>query len=428
MKKLFLILAISLSLVADNAFGIDFSTLVTAGPGNHIHGIDVSRWQHPNDAPIDFNKMYAAGVRFVLIKGGDTIDSSDAMARKFFPQDRTAAQQAGLVTGLYYYATLPDTSDKATLIADANAQAQKVVWRLASVGGYTNQDLPIALDLENNCVRVSGGVCRHYASKKFVTLWATTFLANVTAKTMRRPFVYSYPQFLETAMVRSTDLTQYPLWIAAYGKTPADPANQPGVKKVGCFAHSWTKSDCTSNWQIWQYTSCGIGNKYGVSSSRVDLNVFGGDVNQFAAFTTGAWQPTPIDMLPTNEPTTMQLVSSTAGDTNIPTNYVVNVLRPNNTPVVTGTIDFKSADSTVSSGTQDVVRQSSGLYSINISKLPAGNYVGVIEFKDETGVHAPSSIPVSFSVAQAPAPLPKPSPTKRPVPAPVDGCKNQVIN
>ena len=109
-------------------------------------------------------------------------------------------------------------------------------------------------------------------------------------------------------------------------------------------------------------------------------------------------------------------------------NYVVNVLRPNNTPVVTGTIDFKSADSTVPNGTQDVVRQSSGLYSINITKLPAGNYVGIIEFKDETGVHATTSIPVSFSVAQAPAPLPKPTPTKRPAPAPVDGCKNQVIN
>ena len=51
-----------------------------------------------------------------------------------------------------------------------------------------------------------------------------------------------------------------------------------------------------------------------------------------------------------------------------------------------------------------------------------------VTFKDETGVHATSSIPVSFSVAQAPAPIPKPTPTKRPAPAPVDGCKNQVIN
>jgi hypothetical protein len=28
------------------------------GPGGRIHGTDVSRWQHPNDKPIDFVKNY----------------------------------------------------------------------------------------------------------------------------------------------------------------------------------------------------------------------------------------------------------------------------------------------------------------------------------------------------------------------------------
>ena len=153
MKRIFIAIALSLALISDNAIAANFSKITSQGPGNRIHGMDISRWQHPYDKPIDFKKMYDAGVRFVLIKGSDTIDVSDAQARKFMPSDRAAAQAAGIYTGFYHYATLPDTSKKDVLIADAKAQAQKVIWRLASIGGYTNMDLPIALDIENNCVR-----------------------------------------------------------------------------------------------------------------------------------------------------------------------------------------------------------------------------------------------------------------------------------
>ena len=199
-------------------------------------------------------------------------------------------------------------------------------------------------------------------------------------------------------------------------------------KKVGCFAHSWTKANCTSDWQIWQYTSCGIGSKYGVPTSRVDLNVFGGDENQFMEFTLGSWQPTPSDMLPVNEPTTMQLLSQSISDTNGTTTFVVNVLRPDNTPVVTGTVSFKSADTLMKNGTQDAIRSSSGIYTLNITKLQAGNYVGVIEYKDESGVHASGTIPVAFTINQGPTLPPSPSPKPKPKPAPVDTCKNQIRN
>ena len=203
-------------------------------------------------------------------------------------------------------------------------------------------------------------------------------------------------------MARSKSLAKYPLWIATYGKDPAVPTNQPGLKKIGCYAHAWSKANCTPDWQIWQYTSCGIGSKYGVPTSRVDLNVFGGDENQFMEFTLGSWQPTPSDMLPVNEPTTMQLLSQSISDTNGTTTFVVNVLRPDNTPVVTGTVSFKSADTLMKNGTQDAIRSSSGIYTLNITKLQAGNYVGAIEYKDESGVHATGTIPVAFTINQGP--------------------------
>jgi lysozyme len=433
MKRIFLILTLALSIVSTNVVAAPLQKLgdlVATGPGQRIHGIDISNWQHPYDKPIDFTKMYAAGVRFVMIKGSDGHDPQDADAKKYLIADRTAAQAAGLYTGFYHYAYLPDTTNKNQIIVDAKAQAQKVVWRLASIGGYTNQDLPIALDLENNCVRAYRGVCTRYMSRKNVSLWAQTWLDEVSAKTNRKPFVYSYPQFLETAMTRSASLAQYPLWVAAYGKDPAVQTNQPGMKTVGCFAHSWTKSDCTSNWQIWQYTSCGYGSKYGVPTSRVDLNVFNGDPTTFAALTTGTWQPQVADMLPVNETTTINLVSSKFGTTNDGAQFVVDVLRPDGTPVVTGSVDFKSADTTISSGTQELFRSGTGRWTLNISDLQANNYVGYVEFTDPTGTHAPSQIPVSFTITQGATPSPTPSskPTKKPTPVPVDSCAKQIRN
>ena len=132
--------------------------------------------------------MYNAGIRFVLIKGSDTIDSSDALAVKFLKQDWDAAQAVGMYTGFYHYATLPDTTDKNVVIADAKAQAQKVIWRLAGLGGYTDKNIPVALDLENNCVRGTLAACKKYMSRKLITLWAVTFLDEVSAKTVRKPF------------------------------------------------------------------------------------------------------------------------------------------------------------------------------------------------------------------------------------------------
>ena len=429
MKRLFLLITLCLSLVSNNVIAAGPLQLVTTGPGNRIHGVDISKWQHPYDKPINFAKMAKAGVRFVIIKGSDSQAPADALAKKYLIADRAAAQAAGLYTGFYYFSYLPDTTKKAEIIADAKAQAQKTIWRLGEIGGYTEQDLPVALDLETNCVRIISGVCKKYASRANVSLWAKTWLAEVEAKTNRKPFVYSYPSFLQNAMTRSTELAKYPLWIAAYGKQPAEPANHPGMKSVGCFAHSWTKADCRADYQIWQYTSCGKGSKYGVASSRIDLNVFSGSEDKFYALTKGVWQPEAVDLLPFNEPTTATLISSvTSITTNDSADFVVDAVRPNGTPVVTGSVRFISADSLVKVGVQDVIRSASGRWTLKISALTAGTYVGFIEYFDESQTHASSVMPVMFEVTQGPTPTPKPSPTKKPAPKPVDACAGQIRN
>jgi len=276
------------------------------GPGGRIHGVDISRWQHPYDKLIDFTKMYSAGIRFAMIKASDTRDDADALALKYLLIDRPAAQAAGIYTGFYHYAVLPNTRDRDSIIRDATAQAQKVIWRVSAIGGLTARDLPYALDLENNCVKVnSNGSCAIYTSRSSVTLWAETFMEILNDKLGRKPIFYSYPSFLEGAMNKSSILNKYPLWLAQYAINPFDPINQPGLKPAGCYVHSWTSSACQSQWIIWQYSSCGIGTKYGVPSTRVDLNVFRGTAQNFIDLTAGTWVPDPIDLMPVNEATTM---------------------------------------------------------------------------------------------------------------------------
>jgi hypothetical protein len=126
----------------------------------------------------------------------------------------------------------------------------------------------------------------------------------------------------------------------------------------------------------------------------------------------------------------MQIDSSNFGTTNDPASFVVDVNRPDGTPVVTGTVDFKSVDSLMTSGIQNVVRSASGRWQLKITGLQAGNYVGLVEFIDASGTHAPSSVPVQFEITQGPTPSPQPSkkPLPKPAPTPVDSCAKQIRN
>ena len=411
----------------------DPSLLVESfGPGGRIHGADVSRWQHPNDKPIDFSVAYASGLRFVMIKASDTRDEADALALKYLIMDHAAAQAAGLYTGFYHYAILPDVSDSAGIIRDATAQAQKVLWRLAAIGGYTERDLSYALDLENKCVRVSSsGACQKYASRAAVTLWAETFLGLLKEKTGRTPILYSYSNFLESSMNKSTTLAQYPLWLAQYAIDPFNPINQPGIKAGGCFVHSWTGANCDSQWTIWQYTSCGIAPKYGVPGTRLDLNIFRGSASDFLNLTKGSWAPSLVDLMPNNEPTQMLINAQSASTTNKLVTFKTTVTRPDSTPVVTGAVKlvFDAATAPKTKPVQTVLRATSGEWTLAIRGVPAGTYSGKVVYTDVSQTHAESSQSVTFTVLQGPTPSPSAEPTKTPTKKPsTDGCKNQIKN
>ena len=130
-------------------------------------------------------------------------------------------------------------------------------------------------------------------------------------------------------------------------------------------------------------------------------------------------------MLPVDEMTTMNSIDQSSSDTNAPVKVTVDVTRPDGTPVVAGTINFVSADSTLPNGTQVVARAATGRFVLNISSLPAGSYVGSVNFVDVSGTHAANQLPITFTIVQGATPTPKPTPTKVPKP-PVDSCAGQI--
>ena len=429
MRKV-LTLALSLALTAFTIVPVAADDLSLIGPGDRLHGADVSRWQHPNDKPINFKKMHSAGLSFVMIKASDTRYDADRLALKYVKMDRNAAQDAGIYTGFYHYAVLPNVSTPAAIAKDARAQAQKVLWRLSDLGGYNDQDLPYALDLETRCIQwSSSGACAKNATRSAATLWAKTFLKTLKEKTGRTPILYSSPSFLETALNRDKELNSYPLWIAHYAIDPAEPDAKPNVKPGGCFVHSWTTKECSANWTMWQYTSCGIAPKYGVPGNRLDLNVFSGGREKFLALLTGTWQPDPMDVMPKNETSTIVISSYSASTTNKNVIINVEVKRPDSTPVVTGTVRyyFGPENLTTPAVIQNVERETSGVWKLSISGMPAGSWVGHVGFTDETGTHAEVKTPLSFDILQGPTPAPKPSkkPTKKPS---TDSCRGQIKN
>lgn len=212
-------------------------------------GPDVSRWQHPNGAAIDWAKVAAACSSFAIIKATE----SDWYANPYFAKDWAAAPAAGLYRGAYHYArpALPVS----TAVTQADHYAA-VVGSVQHAG-----DLPPILDLEED-----GGL-----SPASLITWAQTFLAEAQRRTGRAPVIYTYRYFWATAMDNTHALARYPLWIADYGTG----ATQPHSPLVG----SW------SAWSLWQYTASA---RVAGISGPVDMSRFNGSFTDLASFASGA--------------------------------------------------------------------------------------------------------------------------------------------
>lgn len=240
------------------------------GPGARILGADISRWQHPGNASINFTQMFNSGVRFIFVKASDGLptDFRDAhpVAVRWSDEDVPAARAAGLLVGIYHFAWVPNIKDDA-LNAEAIRQAELAIERLNALGGYRPGMMPLVLDIE------ASGVSKRVKPYQ-VLQFSSTWLNHVEARTGRTPIIYSNTAYLRTHL-SDPNLARFPLWVA----NVTDTSNPGATRARGCIPTVWTRGGCDLDWQFWQYTWTAPGGNYGIARGKLDLNVFRGDAD-----------------------------------------------------------------------------------------------------------------------------------------------------
>ena len=155
-----------------------------------VHGIDVSQWQ----GNIDFNKVKAAGVNFVIIRAGygRNISQKDP----YFEQNYSRAKAAGLNVGVYWYSY-------ANSAVDAKTEAAAC---LQAIKGKTFE-YPIYFDLEERSQFNKGAAfCSSLVTAFCDAIEKAGYFAGLYIS--RSPLT----QYI-TADVQK----RYALWVAEYG-------------------------------------------------------------------------------------------------------------------------------------------------------------------------------------------------------------------
>ena len=96
-------------------------------------GIDVSKW----NGGIDFNKVKSAGIKFVIIRAGFGVNGID----RLFKANYTAAKEAGLKIGVYWYS-----------YAKTKAELQNEISAFLNAIKGMQFEMPVYWDIEEKWV------------------------------------------------------------------------------------------------------------------------------------------------------------------------------------------------------------------------------------------------------------------------------------
>jgi GH25 family lysozyme M1 (1,4-beta-N-acetylmuramidase) len=297
----------------------------TAG-STMLNGIDISSFQHPNGAAINWADVAAAGYQFAAIKATEGTYYSNS----YYVGDAQAAIAAGMYVAAYHFANPHDSTGIAQAeYAALNAgKAQNATNANYQVGG---QYLPLMLDLEYNPYPADGNECYGLSPAQMVS-WISDFMTEATTLTGAAPIIYTPQDWWDTCTGNSTAFGGDLLWVPAYS------AGTPGTLPAG-----W------NTWTMWQYTSSG--SVPGISGA-VDLDYFTGgpQVEQTAVNTPASVQINTLNALAGQQVTysasglppgmTINSAGLITGTATTIGAYQVTVTPSSSSAVLPGTVSF----------------------------------------------------------------------------------------
>jgi lysozyme len=213
-----------------------------------IQGMDVARYQ----GEIDYNRVRAAGIHFVYMKGTEGKDYVDPA----FKTNWARARASGMAHGVYHFMTWCSTA------------AEQARWFKKNVP-VDPTALPPVLDLEWN----HDSSCKKKWSKADVLEKIRVMLKAMEEHTGKLPIIYTDIPFHHDIL--EGEHFDNPFWLRS---TAAEPPQRYRGR----------------NWMLWQWTQTGTLN--GVVG-EVDRNAFYGDENDWTVFLLTGCDPRMVDAL-----------------------------------------------------------------------------------------------------------------------------------
>ena len=158
-------------------------------PSTLVEGVDVSKWQ----GSCNFNAIYAAGYRFVIIRVTGK-SGNDSYIDQYFEENYAAAKSAGLQVGAYFY----------TKATSAEAIKSEIDFFLPYMANK-KFEMPIYIDIEESAV--------YSTLDKSVNTEVVRAGAEYLLEKGFYPGWYTYRNFANSYLIPES-LAKYTFWVA----------------------------------------------------------------------------------------------------------------------------------------------------------------------------------------------------------------------
>ncbi len=213
-----------------------------------VLGCDISYWQ----GNVDFVKMKKSGIKAVIIRAGYGI-TVDKRFKKYIE----GAIAAGIKVGVYWF----------IYVNNSNSAIDNANKCISTISPYKDHiKLGVWADWEYDSDRYIG----RFSLNPIERSTSVDIFCETIINSGYEVGIYSNQDYIQSGKFTLDLISKYPLWFARYSKKPGLYSNKGKNNRP----------------YIWQYTSNGNGKKYGVSSSKLDLNKIYIDLEEYTVTTS----------------------------------------------------------------------------------------------------------------------------------------------